>query len=439
MVRPGGLRGSGTCLGDAVRRPEDDCGQAFVLLVGAMLAVVVGAVALGWLGAGLASAGDRQRVADLAALSAARALLDARPRALGDGAPAMRREDYIGIARARAITTARRNGASEVEIRFPDVPLPDTVTVVVHDAIEIPGAGTVGGAATARAAIGGDGAAAIADGDYGGSMAYRDGKPMRPDVALAFDRMERAARRAGHALVVTSGYRTAAEQARLFAANPDPRWVARPGRSLHRLGTELDLGPSSAYAWLAANSSRFGFIKRYSWEPWHFGLGRSPGSSSAGFSPPGGGSSGAVPSWVPPQYADPIRASAQRWSVGAAVLAAQLQQESGFNPRAVSRAGALGIAQFMPGTARAYGLRDPLDPAAAIDAQAHHMSDLLRRFGSVPLALAAYNAGPGRVASCSCVPPIPETQRYVQRITALARGLSGAMAGDAGALVRLVR
>jgi LAS superfamily LD-carboxypeptidase LdcB len=56
----------------------------------------------------------------------------------------------------------------------------------------------------------------------------------------------------------------------LFAAHPDPKWVAPPGKSLHRLGTELDLGPSSAYGWLAANAHRFGFIKRYSWEPWHY-------------------------------------------------------------------------------------------------------------------------------------------------------------------------
>ena len=60
-----------------------------------------------------------------------------------------------------------------------------------------------------------------------------------------------------------------------------------------------------------------------------------------------------------------------------------------------SPAGAQGIAQFMPGTAAAYGLSDPFDAAAAIDAQGHLMRDLLRQFASIPLALAAYNAGPG--------------------------------------------
>src|SRR5215211_7283199 len=95
---------------------------------------------------------------------------------------------------------------------------------------------------------------------------------MRPDVAIAFDRLAGAARRAGISLAITSAYRSDAEQARLFAAHPDPRWVAPPGTSLHRCATELDLGPSSAYGWLAENAERFDFLKRYSWEPWHFGF-----------------------------------------------------------------------------------------------------------------------------------------------------------------------
>ena len=70
----------------------------------------------------------------------------------------------------------------------------------------------------------------------------------------------------------------------------------------------------------------------------------------------------------------------------------------------------------MPGTAAAYGLDDPFDAPAAIDAQGHLISDLLDQFGSVPLALAAYNAGPAPVAACDCVPDYPETQAYVARI-----------------------
>lgn len=83
--------------------------------------------------------------------------------------------------------------------------------------------------------------------------------------------MAAAALRDGHSLTVNSGFRSDAEQARLYAQHPDPKWVAPPGTSLHRYGTELDLGPPSAYGWLAANARSFGFIKRYAWEPWHFG------------------------------------------------------------------------------------------------------------------------------------------------------------------------
>jgi LAS superfamily LD-carboxypeptidase LdcB len=91
---------------------------------------------------------------------------------------------------------------------------------------------------------------------------------MRPDVATAFDRMAAAARReAGLYLLVSSGFRSDAEQAKLFAAHPDPKWVAPPGESLHRYATELDLGPAEAYGRLAANATRFGFRQRYSWEP----------------------------------------------------------------------------------------------------------------------------------------------------------------------------
>ena len=92
----------------------------------------------------------------------------------------------------------------------------------------------------------------------------RKAEGMRPDVAAAFDRLAAAASADGVHLIVNSGFRSDAEQAELYAANPDPRWVAPPGTSLHRCATELDLGPSSAYGWLAANAPRFGFAKRYS-------------------------------------------------------------------------------------------------------------------------------------------------------------------------------
>ena len=137
----------------------------------------------------------------------------------------------------------------------------------------------------------------------------------------------------------------------------------------------------------------------------------------------GAGAATALPAYVPDRFRDALVAAATRWNVSAGLLAAQLMAESNFNPFAVSPAGAQGIAQFMPATAAAYGLGDPFDAEAAIDAQAHLMSDLLRQFGgSVSLALAAYNAGPAPVGACGCVPPYPETQAYVARILGLMEG-----------------
>jgi soluble lytic murein transglycosylase-like protein len=92
----------------------------------------------------------------------------------------------------------------------------------------------------------------------------------------------------------------------------------------------------------------------------------------------------------------------------------------------------------MPGTAAAIGLDDPFDPGPAIDAQAHLMRDLLRRFATVPLALAAYNAGPGAVAGCMCIPPYEETRGYVARILGLLGG-AGELGVGGGLEVRLVR
>jgi soluble lytic murein transglycosylase-like protein len=130
-----------------------------------------------------------------------------------------------------------------------------------------------------------------------------------------------------------------------------------------------------------------------------------------------------LPSFVPPRFHDPIARAALRWNVPMNLLAAQLYAESGFNPFARSPAGAQGIAQFMPGTARSYGLENPFDPMAAIDAQAHLMSDLLKRFGGkVALALAGYNVGAGAVERYGGVPPYAETRAYVARITGLLGG-----------------
>jgi hypothetical protein len=425
-------------------------GQALLLLVAAMCAALVAALVLGGVARGIGTKGRDQQAADLAALAGARAMRASYDRlfapAVVDGGPNPRhleRSAYLDVARSRALATARLNGAERVEVVFPDgdafAPTRTRVTVRDPAVVEVAGhqrSAQVVAVAEAQLAPGSDGSFATGAGEYQGPLAFRQGKPMRPDVALAFDRLAAAAARDGVSLIVVSAFRSNAEQARLFAVHPDPRWVAPPGKSLHRLGTELDLGPASAYGWLAAHASAFHFVQRYAWEKWHWGYTLNAGSTSVGF---GGDGRSGLPSFVPERYAAPIAAAAQRWNVSAALLAAQLYAESGFNPYAVSPAGAQGIAQFMPGTARSLGLDDPFDARRAIDAQGHLMRDLLRQLGSVPLALAAYNAGPGAVSGCGCIPPYPETQAYVTRILGLLNG-AGDTAGLATGLdVRLVR
>ncbi len=424
-------------------------GQASVLLVGAMAAVLVGVLVLGSAARGVAREAAAQRAADLAALAGARAMHAATPRLFEppavEGRPNPRHlghAAYLELAREAAVRVAGANGAAESAVRFPDADsfAPVRIRVGVRAIVEVRR-----NAARRRTAVEVAAEAevapslldpAAAGGGYDGPLAYRQGKPMRPDVALAFDRMERAARADGVTLLITSAYRSDAEQAALFRQRPDPRWVAPPGRSLHRLATELDLGPSSAYAWLASNAGRFHFVRRYPWEPWHFGFALNAGSTVHRTGGDGIRRTG-LPAFVPERYAPVLARAAQRWNVSAALLAAQIYVESNFNPFARSPAGAQGIAQFMPGTARAMGLGNPFDAVEAIDAQAHLMRDLLRQFASVPLALAAYNAGPGAVAGCMCIPPYPETRGYVARILALLAG-AGEPASSGALTVRLV-
>jgi hypothetical protein len=350
-----------------------------------------------------------QRAVDLAALAGARAMHEANPRlfepATIGGVPNPRhltRDAYLALARDAAENVARANGAEHARVGFPDGDsfAPVRIRVAAREVVEVRRGEERREVTIAVAAEAGLAPVVLdvaAGGGYDGPLAYRQGKPMRPDVALAFDRMADAAREDGVTLLVTSGYRSDAEQAELFRLHPDPEWVAPPGTSLHRNATELDLGPRSAYGWLAANAERFHFIQRYDHEPWHWGYVLNPRSSPRPGASDGVQQGSALPAFVPPRFAPMLARAAQRWNVSAALLAAQIYAESNFNPFAQSPAGAQGIAQFMPGTAAAMGLDDPFEPGQAIDAQARLMRDLLRRFATVPLALAAYNAGPAAV------------------------------------------
>jgi cell wall-associated NlpC family hydrolase len=140
-------------------------------------------------------------------------------------------------------------------------------------------------------------------------------------------------------------------------------------------------------------------------------VGRTAGVA-AGFAaaPAGGTRLAGVP------YADLFTRAGNQYGVAPSLLAAVASQESGFNSRAVSPAGAQGLMQFMPATATGLGV-NPLDPASAVNGAARYLSTLKAQFGSDELALAAYNAGPGAVRQYGGIPPYPETQNYVRAVT----------------------
>ncbi|HSK98199.1 MAG TPA: lytic transglycosylase domain-containing protein, partial [Euzebyales bacterium] len=119
-----------------------------------------------------------------------------------------------------------------------------------------------------------------------------------------------------------------------------------------------------------------------------------------------------------------IERIARRNDLDPRLLTALVKQESGFRADAGSPAGAIGLTQLMPGTARELGV-DPYDPLANLEGGARYLRSQLDRFGSVPLALAAYNAGPGRVAATGGIPRITETQNYVRNVMAFYADLGG--------------
>jgi hypothetical protein len=113
-----------------------------------------------------------------------------------------------------------------------------------------------------------------------------------------------------------------------------------------------------------------------------------------------------------------------RYGVDPLLLAAVAKQESGFSTTAESGAGAQGLMQLMPATAAGLGV-NPDDPAQAVDGAAQLLSGYLKQYGgSIPMTLAAYNAGPGAVAQYGGVPPYAETQAYVSNITATLKAAS---------------
>jgi soluble lytic murein transglycosylase-like protein len=118
-------------------------------------------------------------------------------------------------------------------------------------------------------------------------------------------------------------------------------------------------------------------------------------------------------------YSDIIDRVAAEQKVDPKIVRAVITVESAFKQRARSRKGAMGLMQLMPDTARRYGVDNPYDPASNIEAGIKHLKSLIDRFASLPLALAAYNAGEAAVERFRGIPPYAETRNYVSAILKL--------------------
>ncbi|OGH96705.1 MAG: hypothetical protein A2039_01775 [Candidatus Melainabacteria bacterium GWA2_34_9] len=106
----------------------------------------------------------------------------------------------------------------------------------------------------------------------------------------------------------------------------------------------------------------------------------------------------------------------QKYNIDKNLVKAVVQQESGFNSKAVSQAGAMGLMQLMPSTAKGLGVRNPFDAEQNIAGGTKYLKNLINKYDSVKLGLAAYNAGSGAVQKYGGVPPYKETQNYVKNI-----------------------
>ena len=382
----------GACWPREARRSD---GQALLLLVAVMCAALVAALVLGGIARGLGAKGRDQRAADLAALGGARAMRASYDRlfvpAVVDGAPNpqhLERDAYLAAARARRWRPRGSTARGASRSAFPTAPHSRRRASASPCAIR-PSSRSAGRRRSAPAVAVAE--AQLAPARAGGVRGrrgrvptarspYRQGKPMRPDVALAFDRMAAAATRDG----VLADRRQRLPLRR--RAGAPVRGAPGPEDGSRRRGARCTASARSstsarrrAYGWLAANAPALPLRPALRVGAVALRVTRStPGSTSVGFGARDG-RAGCRRS-CRPRYAGADRRGRPALERRRRRCSPRSSTPSPASTRSPSRrAGAQGIAQFMPGTARALGLRDPFDAAQAIDAQAHLMRDLLRQ------------------------------------------------------------
>ncbi|EYF05035.1 lytic transglycosylase domain-containing protein [Chondromyces apiculatus] len=196
------------------------------------------------------------------------------------------------------------------------------------------------------------------------------------------------------------------------------RYVDREGK-VHEVtvtaeASASEASASEAPAGQAAPATQAAAAAQAAWSAGRGGAAPATTLATTGASSPGAGTMDGFP------YAAPVREAAKLYSLPVELILAVMQVESGFDARAVSRAGAQGLMQLMPATAVEVGVRDPFDPRQNVLGGARYLRILLNAHdGSVTLALAAYHAGAGAVERHGGVPPYPETQRYVVSVRRL--------------------
>jgi len=235
-----------------------ESGGTSILVLGIVLAAAFLLAVLGAVGGGFVAHAELQQAADIAAATVEHA----------PGDSPMRRAEQL----------ARANGARDVEVTQHDggTRLRITVEGRARAAFGLRRGAVIQATAWAKIPLltSGDGGP-NPPGIYSGPLELAGGVPVCPAVAAAFRALSDSARRDGVVLTPTSGFRGYAEQAALFASL-GPGLAAPPGTSRHHDATELDIavGPagSTTHRWLQGHGPAFGFVQRYSWEPWHWGF-----------------------------------------------------------------------------------------------------------------------------------------------------------------------